>query len=455
MKATPLEEKRFLVFGLGITGRAVARALASRDLGVVLADDRPDPAAVALADELGVELHGGDGPPDVDELLGRVDAVLPTPGLPDGHRLMSAAAAGGVPILDELDLAAAWDDRPLVAITGTNGKTTVTTLVTDALRRSGMAATDAGNTETPLVAALDDPTVEVFVVEASSFRLGHARHVAPRVGTWLNFAPDHLDVHSSMEAYEAAKARIWRDQSPSDLAVANLDDPVVIRHATGPARVVTFGIEDRDRADHHRADYRVVGETLVGPDGDIVDAGALVRSLPHDLANALAAAATARGAGATTTATRDALIGFRGLSHRVELVAELDGVAWYDDSKATVPHAVGAAVGGFRSVVLIAGGRNKGLDLSVLGSLAPPVRAVVGIGDAGAEVVEALGHLPHATATSMAEAVEAAAGLARDGDVVLLSPGCTSFDWYGGYAERGDDFARLVRARAAGAGGVS
>ncbi len=446
------EISTLLVFGLGVTGRAVARAAVKRGITVVLADDAPGSAAIGLVDELGTTIHDmtGADPARLASFVSDVDALVPSPGLAVLHPVFAAARAAGVPTISEFDLAAAWDDRPLVAITGTNGKTTVTTIVTDMLRRSGIVATDAGNTEIPLVEAIDDPDIECFVVEASSFRLGHSRHFAPSVGTWLNFAPDHLDVHDSLGSYESAKAAIWRDQSATDVAVANLDDPVVMRHAVGPAQLVTFGLGGEGSSDRPAPTYRSTGGWLRRVDVPLIETGALFRALPHDIANALAAAATASAAGATDDGVRDALVAFRGLAHRVELVGEHDGVRWFDDSKATVPHAVGAAVGGFDSVVLIAGGRNKGLDLGALREFAPPVRAVVGIGEAGPEVVDVLGHLPHVVADSMDEAVDAAAALAVSGDTVVLSPGCTSFDWYGSYAERGDDFAASVRTRVLG-----
>jgi UDP-N-acetylmuramoylalanine--D-glutamate ligase len=442
----PLAERSFLVYGLGITGRAVVESLAGRGLAVVAVDDAPTEAARARCAELGVELVVTPDAARLAEVVAEVEAVLPTPGLPETHPLYDTARRAGRPVLSELDLAGAWDTRPVVAITGTNGKTTVTTLVTAMLVESGLTAVDAGNTPTPLVAALEEPLVDVFVVEASSFRLGHSRHFAPDVGVWLNFAPDHLDVHADLAGYEAAKARIWRDQRPDQVAVANLEDPVVMAHATGPARLVTFG---------PGGDYRVEGERLVGPGGPIAEIGRLWRSLPHDLSNALAAAAAAEAAGAATSAVAAALEGFEGLAHRVSRVGERDGVVWFDDSKATTPHAVAAAVSGFGSVVLVAGGRNKGVDLAVLGRLAPPVRAVVGIGEAGPDVVAALADVPGVVATSMEEAVASAARLAQPGDAVLLSPGCASFDWYGGYAERGDDFARVVRQVVLEGGGAA
>lgn len=429
-----------LVVGLGVTGAAVARALVAHGHEVVVVEDRPSDDKAAVADALGVELVGAPAVDVLSSLVHAAEAVVPSPGVPDAHPVFALARAGAVPVRSEFDLAGAWDDRPLVAITGTNGKTTVTTLVTEMLGASGRRAVAAGNTEVPLVAAIEDPATEVFVVEASSFRLGHSEGFRPAVATWLNFAPDHLDVHASLEAYEAAKARIWADQGPDDLAVANADDPVVSAHG-GAARRVTFSL--RETVGFHVAD-----EVLVTADGtDLVAVERLWRAFPHDVANALAASATALGAGATLEGVRSTLTGFAGMRHRVELVAERDGVAFYDDSKATVPHAVAAALSGFASVVLIAGGRNKGVDLSPLGATPDRVRAVVAIGEAAADVATVFaGRRPVETAGSMDEAVARAAALARPGDAVLLSPGCASFDWYSSYGERGDDFARAVRA---------
>jgi UDP-N-acetylmuramoylalanine--D-glutamate ligase len=294
--------------------------------------------------------------------------------------------------------------------------------------------------------------VDVFVVEASSFRLLHSHHFAPDVGTWLNLAPDHLDPdgvgsHASLDAYVAAKARLWKDQSSDQVAIGNADDPVVMGElARARARHVTFGLTAT-------ADNHLDGEQLVLDSGDVIaEAGELHRAFPHDLANALAAAATAVHGGATVSGAREALLAFRGLPHRVTLVGEHGGVGWYDDSKATAPHATLAAVRGFPSVVLIAGGRNKGLDLSELAEEVAHIRAVVAIGEAAPDVAEAFDGLrPVRTASSMDEAVAEAASLAQVGDVVLLSPACASFDWYGSYGERGDDFVRAVGDHLAGA----
>jgi UDP-N-acetylmuramoylalanine--D-glutamate ligase len=426
---------------MGVTGRAVVGALARRGEAVVAVDDNPNPTAAAELRDLGVDLVVAPDPDRLAALVAGSAAVVPAPGLPARHPLFELAAASGVPVLSEFDLAARWDGRPWLAITGTDGKTTVTTLVCAMLEASGVTAGAVGNTPVPLVSAVDDPTIDVFVVEASSFRLDHSRAFAPAVGTWLNFAPDHLDNHRSLADYERAKARIWRDQTADQVAVGNADDPVVARHlAAAPARQVRFAAAGD-------TGYRVDdGRLVTERDEEICAIADLPRAFPHDLLNGLAAAATALEGGATLSGVRAALVAFDGLPHRMALVAEAGGVRYVDDSKATTPHAALAAVRAFDSVVLIAGGQNKGLDLGILAEVADRVRAVVAIGDAAPEVVAAFaGTRPVSVAGSMDEAVARAAELARRDDVVLLSPGCASFDWYGGMAERGDDFARAVR----------
>jgi UDP-N-acetylmuramoylalanine--D-glutamate ligase len=363
----------------------------------------------------------------------------------------AAAAAAGVAVHSELELG--WErlrDRPaaerpaLVAITGTNGKTTVTSLVAAMLVSSGLVAVAAGNIGLPFIdaAAL---AADVLVAEVSSFQLQYTDSFHPAVSCWLNLAEDHLDWHPTAAHYAAAKARIWACQSPGDTAVVNRDDPAVMAAAADPhhgvpagVEVVAFGLA--------AGDYRQDGEVLLGPGGTLlVKSSELTRSLPLDVANALAAAATARAAGASIEGCQTALRQFTALPHRVELVAERDGVRWYDDSKSTTPASVLAAVAGFESVVLIAGGRNKGLDLGVLGQATPRLRAVVAIGEAAEDVEAAFsGRVPLTRAASMAAAVAAAANVAVPGDVVLLSPGCASFDWYRSYAERGEEFTTLV-----------
>ena len=392
-----------LVLGLGVTGSAVLRALLAHHEGAIAVDDHPTDAGRRLAEDLGVELVEAPTEAGLAALVAQSGAVVPSPGVPDRHPLFGLAAAAHVPVLSEFDLAGRWDDRPIVAITGTNGKTTVTELTRQMLDASGRRAVAVGNTEVPLVAALDDPTTEVFVVEASSFRLFHSARFAPAVGTWLNLAPDHLDSHSDLEAYVAAKARLWADQTPDQIAIGNADDPLVAAHlAAARARQVTFGLEAG-------ADNHLDGDRLVLDDGSLLArVDELARAFPHDIANALAAAASARHAGATTDGARAALLAWTGLPHRVSLVGEAGGVRWYDDSKATAPHATRAALRAFPSVVLIAGGRNKGLDLSELAEEREHVVGVVAIGEAGDEVAAAFdGVRPVRSAASMDDAVAA------------------------------------------------
>ncbi|MGI8661654.1 MAG: UDP-N-acetylmuramoyl-L-alanine--D-glutamate ligase [Acidimicrobiales bacterium] len=434
--------ERHLLVGFGVTNQAVADALLARAHDVVVADDAPSGSAVAAASRLGVELVVAPDGASLDALIERADVVIPSPGLGDVHPAIGAAQRAGVTIRSELDLAAAWDDRPIVAITGTDGKTTVATLTTDVLNASGRSAVAVGNTDVPLVAAIGDPSIDVFVVEASSFRLGHSERFAPLVATWLNLSPDHLDRHATMGAYVAAKASIWQHQSPEQWAVGNADDPIVEAElGSAPAQHVRFGLGD--------ADYHLSGDELRTPAGDVLARrDELFRHFPHDISNALAACATAMPAGATVDGCREALRRFSGLPHRITLVADDGSVRWYDDSKATTPGAALAAVRSFRSVVLVAGGRNKGLDLGALADGADHVRAVVAIGEAAGAVEAAFANSrPVVRAASMAEAVDAAGSLAHPGDTVLLSPACASFDWYRSYSERGDDFARKVRAR--------
>jgi UDP-N-acetylmuramoylalanine-D-glutamate ligase len=203
-----LPEQVFLLVGLGVTNAAVARALVSRGRQVVLVDDAAPDSAHALAAELGVTLHVAPDRAELAALIASVDAVVPAPGLPGSHPVFGGAADAEVPVLSEFDLAAAWDDRPLVAVTGTNGKTTVTTLVQTMLDASGVSCAAVGNLEVPLVAAIDDPEPACFAVEASSFRLGHSRWFRPAVAVWLNFAPDHLDAHRQLARFAEAGGRL-------------------------------------------------------------------------------------------------------------------------------------------------------------------------------------------------------------------------------------------------------
>ena len=445
-----------VVVGMGVTGCAVASALAARGHQVVMADDRAHDTA-SRASGAGIaaaEIHDSTDVDLLEPLVQRAAAVVPSPGVPPRHPSYTLADAAGVPIVSELDLAAQWDTRPLASITGTNGKTTVTVLVERILNRSGISAMGAGNTDIALVDAIDSD-VSTFVVEASSFRLHRARRFAPAVAAWLNLAPDHLDWHAGLDDYAASKARIWAAQGPDDIAVIPFGDADIEPWTIGiHSRQVTFATPQHLGAP---CDVRFERGVLVAHDEDIVATAELPRQRPHDLSNAAAATAIALEMGAHADAVATELRAFDGLPHRLAHAGRIGDVSFHDDSKATAPHATAAAMRGFSNAILISGGRNKGLDLHELAVVAPHLRGVVAIGESAPEVVACFSQpgcegIELARADSMAAAVEIAYAMAQPCGDVVLSPGCASFDWYSSYHERGERFISAVSDLAEGLG---
>ena len=450
-----------LVVGFAVTGRALAAHFTGLGVPVRAVDDTnpSSPAAAEMleaAATLGVGLELRPTAARLGSLARAAERVVLSPGVPPSHPVFAAAPRERT--VSEVQLGAELAEKEgirLVAVTGTNGKTTVTMLVDAMLRASGVRSVPAGNIGRPLVevAAPSDSAPEVVVVEVSSFQLAWTTSFHPQVACWLNFAPNHLDWHRDLADYAAAKARIWHNQTEEDAGIWNGEDSVVAEAASHlRSRSISFGLSLGAGA------YRESEGVLLTPGDEPIAALAdLPRTLPHDRANALAAAACALEAGGSLDGCGAALAAGVPMRHRIELVAKRDGVAFYDDSKATTPSAVVAALGGFPSVVLIAGGRNKGLDLGAIceallaeeksgqGLGTGRLRAVIAIGEAADEVVAAFS--PWAAVErsgSMEEAVGAACRRAEPGDAVLLSPGCASFDWYSSYGERGDDFARAV-----------
>lgn len=438
--------RRAAVLGLALTGEAVARALHARGVDVVLADNAPTDAHRSLALELGSNLVDVSTRDGIDSFFEGVDVFVPAPGVPPHHPLVTEAVARGISIRSEIDIAYEWEQerpggpRPILGVTGTDGKTTTTMLAAHILRSAGLNVDEVGNTDTPFVAAVDG-TADAFVVECSSFRLHYAAEFRCDASVWLNIAPDHLDWHGSFDAYTDDKARLWSHVRADDVVVAPAGDPGISAraHASG-ARVVSFGLDD--------GDYRRVDDALHGPDGELVKVSAMWRSMPHDITNSLAAAAMLlekRLVGVEDV--RAGLSSFVPAHHRIDLVGEFGGVKWYDDSKATSPHAALTAIRAFDRLVLIAGGRNKDLDLNELAREPQRMVGVVAIGESAPLIVRAFdGVAPVVQASSMGEAVSEARRMAGAGDAVVLSPGCTSYDWYKNYGERGDDFQRCVRA---------
>ena len=451
-----LRDKRVLVVGLGRSGIAAARLCASRGARVTVTDRRPagdlGPAQAELPPEIARELGGHRR----ETFLG-ADLVVLSPGVPEIPEL-AAARAAGVTITGELELASRVVSSTLVAITGTNGKSTTTTLVGEMLKATGRPTFVGGNLGEPLAEAVDTPAAApggYCVVEVSSFQLETTETFHPHVAVLLNITADHLDRYDGMEGYAAAKARIFAQQTADDFAVVNLDDPLAVRASDGFAS--------------RRAGFSV---GRVPPEGGGVDGDALVVQIPgagperypgqlpsltgrHNQANALAALLASRLAGATEAQVRAALTAFRSLAHRMELVADAGGVAYYDDSKGTNVGAVVAALDGFpRRVVLIGGGRDKGGDYAPLADALRRVgRAAVLIGEAADKMQAAFtGVLPVERAATMDEAVAAARRLAQPGDAVVLSPACSSFDMFRDYAHRAEVFRAAVARVAAGGG---
>jgi UDP-N-acetylmuramoylalanine--D-glutamate ligase len=441
-----------LVLGLAETGVALARRLGAEGSDVVVVEDTPTTTEryrgrVAEIRAAGAELVEAPDHVRIRELATAADLVVPSPLVRASHPAIVAARAAGVPVSSEIDLAAERASMPIVAVTGTNGKTTVTSLCAAMLDASGVRAIAAGNIGRPLIDAVGDD-VAVVVAEVSSFQLAFSETFRPAVAVLLAITPDHLDWHGTFDDYAAAKARITEHQRATDALVFDADDAYAREiAASSPARTIGVSL-DPDASDC----FRVLDNALVFPDGAVLTPLATMkRAFLHDRTNALAAAAAAFEVGATPDGARDALASYATMPHRVALVGEAIGVRWYDDSKATNPDATLRALASFDSVVLLAGGRNKGLDLSVLRSAAPRLRAVVAFGEAAPDVEAAFAGLPAppvVRASSMHDAVGAAHHLAQPGDVVLLSPACASFDAYANYGERGDDFAAEVKAQA-------
>lgn len=436
--------KTVSVYGLGVAGVATAKAFAERGVGVRLGDDNITDDMLALADAIDSPLNSADDARGIESVLRGSDALVPAPGMAPSHPVIVEAHRRGIVVRSEIDIAYEWEQarpngpRPIVAVTGTDGKTTTTMLVAALIRAEGKSCAEVGNTDVPFIAAVNDD-VDAFVVECSSFRLAFTQCFRADASIWLNIAPDHLDWHGSFEAYTATKARLWSHDRASDVAVVPCGDTLIEGYARSrDHHVRTFGLND--------GDYRVEAGSLVGPEGPIAPVASMWRTMPHDITNSLAASAAVMECGLVSAShIEGALATFQPASHRIDHVGDFAGSAWFDDSKATSPHAALTAIRAFDRVVLIAGGKNKDLDLSQLASEPHRMHGVVAIGSAQQDIVNAFtGLCTVLRADSMEEAVAAAAGLAIPGVAVLLSPGCTSYDWYGNYRQRGDDFVACV-----------
>lgn len=444
-----------VVLGLGRSGEAAAEwALEQAESGVPIrvtvidsgAGEKLESRAEALRARGAQVLLGADEVPPAD-------LIVASPGIKPSTPLMRSALSAGVPVISEIELAYRISEAPWVAITGTNGKTTTTALVVHLLREAGFAAEPAGNIGPAAisVASAMGPA-GIIVAEVSSFQLMLTRDFHPRVAALLNITPDHLDYHGSMEAYTAEKAKVFANQTTGDTAVIDVDD-----HGSAPyAELVSAsGVEvcRVSRTTTPAGGAYLRGETLVleeaGAEHELRSVGALGIKGDHNVSNALAAAACARALGADIESLRRGLASFCPIEHRLEPSGVIDGIEFFNDSKATNPDAVLKALTAFgdRPLVVLLGGRNKGVPMRAMAeAVAARARAAVLFGEAAGELADAFEGLPIETvcASGLAEAVEAALARAEAGDVVALSPGCTSFDEFSGYEERGRRFKELV-----------
>ncbi|HWP59633.1 MAG TPA: UDP-N-acetylmuramoyl-L-alanine--D-glutamate ligase [Candidatus Acidoferrales bacterium] len=440
-----LKGKTVVVIGFARTGLEVARFLALRQARVIVTDRRPMPelqSEVASLAGLPVSLRLGEEAPDC---LGGVDLVVPSPGVGADHPLLRQAWRRGIEIASEIELAARFMQFPLIAVTGTNGKSTTTSLIGAMLKESGLKSFVGGNIGVPLIHFADAPW-DWGVVEVSSFQLEWTRRFRPRIAVLLNLSEDHLDRYASFTAYVAAKERLFQAQGPQDVAVLNRDDPWVWRARTRiRSRVISFGWSQAE------AGVTATRDEIVWHDPSGVErfalAGVKIAGV-HNIENLMAAIAVARTVGVQAPVIRRVMEEFSGLEHRLEFVSEKNGVRFYNDSKATNVGAVVKSLMSFSApVILLAGGVDKHGDYGVLErEMRRVVKKLVLYGAAKQKIYERLGHLTQtAVVGGFEEAVREAAASAAPGDVVLLSPACSSFDMFQNYEERGRAFKELVR----------
>jgi UDP-N-acetylmuramoylalanine--D-glutamate ligase len=436
-----------LVVGLGQTGLACARFLAARGEVFVVADSRMHPPGIEeLRGELPqVPFYLG---PFQQELFQQAARLVLSPGIAPQEPMVAAAVAAGAELLGDIELFARHAEAPVVAITGSNGKSTVTALLGEMVRHAGKRVEVGGNIGTAALALLERPVPELYVLELSSFQLEVTRSLNCRAAAVLNISEDHLDRHGDLAHYAEIKSHIYHGDG---VMVINRDDPLVEAMAEPGRRIVRFGLkapalaEDFGLREQDGELWLARGDTVLMPAAEVRMPGR------HNLANALAALALGEACGLSMAAMIETLREFPGLPHRCQWVAEIEGVNYYEDSKGTNVGATLAALQGMpgEKVVLIAGGQGKGQDFTPLyEAVASRARAVILIGEDAAQIRQALeGATAISYAPDMEAAVAQAAHLARRGDSILLSPACASFDMFSNYIERGERFTAAVKGR--------
>jgi len=450
------ENKKVLVVGLARTGLAVARFLKDRGARVMATDLKKKDELGSCVQEalaMGVSLKLGE---HKSESFTGADFIVVSPGVPHNITPLGAARRAGIPVIGEVELASRYIDEPIVAITGTNGKTTTTSLIGKMLQDSGRKVFVGGNIGDPLIDHLNSGAdADVIVAEISSFQLDTIKSFRPKVGVLLNITEDHLDRYNDFRDYARSKGRLFKNQESNDFAVLNGMDPAVC------------GLESIIAGQKLYFNIDISGTHSVPGDrhGVVIRGKEMICSLPekapvrlslakfrlkgeHNLENAAAATLAASAAGADRAGIQTALDTYEGLHHRLEFVRNVNGIEYYNDSKATNVDAAKRSLESFTSqVILIMGGRDKGGSYELLKELIRKrVKGLIAIGEARGKILSALGGLTHSEGTrTLTDAVRLAHKAAAPGDVVLLSPGCSSFDMFIDYAERGEEFRKAVR----------
>ena len=450
---TDVAGKQVTVIGAARSGVAAAALFTGRGARVFVSDSGPT-AKIAenllALDALGVPYETGAH----SDRLYTADLVVLSPGVPSDAPPVLEAVRRGIPVVSEIEAASWFCSAPIVAITGTNGKTTATTLVGRMFHDDKRPHVVAGNIGTAFSGVVGELTPEsVAVLEVSSFQLDHVRSFRPKVAVILNITPDHLDRYGgSFERYADAKLRIIASQTADDVLLYNADDAALCaaieRHAASPVRRIGFGLRFRDGLG-----AGIDGDTLVTVHGGRRHAIVKIEEMSlrgiHNQYNAMASALAAQILGVRPASIRGTLRNFKGVEHRLEFVRELDGVKYINDSKATNVDSVWYALQAYREpLVLLLGGRDKGNDYARIADLVREhVRTIIAIGESADKVAAAFaGIVPVRTARSMQEAVLASRQTAHQGEIVLLSPACASFDWFDNYEHRGRVFKELVLA---------
>ena len=449
------QDRHVVVMGLARSGLAAARFLKERGARVTITDKAGAGALGKYAEQaqaldVVLELGGHRG-----ATLDNADLIVLSPGVPHTLEALESARRKGIPVIGEIELACRHLNRPILAVSGTNGKTTATELLGAMLAESGLRVFVGGNIGNPLInIAGREDNLDVIVAEISSFQLDTAESFKPRVGVLLNITPDHLDRYPDMAAYADSKARLFRNQDAADTAVINGNDPLALSagRAARSQRLYFFGRPPENGEPGHGAliTPRQIAVHIPGRVEGRIDLTRARLIGPHNRENIAAAALAALCAGASLDGVQKAVDRFQGLAHRLESVATIKDVHFVNDSKATNVDAVIRALECFdRPVVLIMGGRNKGYDFEPLRvHVRSRVRKLIVIGEAAPQIMTVLGGEPAdgaETAADMAQAVRRAFAAARPAETVLLSPACASFDMFGSYVERGETFRRLVK----------